>query len=64
MLQVIRVKLYLPNGQYSLLPTARDPRMVTCELSRVCWLRRNQHNRQHMQITRRRGKACQEPRRP
>ena len=44
--------------------TATSPRMVTCELSRVCWLRRNQHNRQHMQITRRRGKACQEPRRP
>ena len=28
--------------------------MVTCELSRVwCWLRRSQHNRQHMQCTRR-----------
>ena len=25
------------------------PRMVTRELSRVCWLRRDQHNRQHMQ---------------
>ena len=25
------------------------PRMVTCELSRVwCWLRRSQHNREHM----------------
>ena len=45
-------------------PYCCPPRMVTCELSRVCWLRRNQHNRQHMQITRRRGKACQEPRRP
>ena len=29
------------------------PRMVTCELSRVCcWLARRQHNRQHMQFTR------------
>jgi len=28
------------------------PRMVTCELSRVCWLKRCQHNMQHMQITR------------
>ena len=28
--------------------------MVTCELSHVwCWLRRSQHNKQHMQFTRR-----------
>ena len=27
--------------------------MVTCELSRVCWLKRRQHNMQHMQVTRR-----------
>ena len=40
------------------------PRMVTCELSRVCWWKRSQHNMQHMQITRRREKACQEPKRP
>ena len=46
------------------LKEVTPPRMVTCELSRVCWLRRNQHNRQHMQITRRREKACQEPKRP
>ena len=33
------------------------PRMVTCELSRVCcWLARCQHNRQHMQFTRVKGK--------
>ena len=32
------------------------PRMVTCELSRVCWLRRRQYNTQHMQFTRRKEK--------
>ena len=42
---------------------APHPRMVTCELSRVCWSKRSQHNMQHMQITRRREKACQEPKR-
>ena len=35
--------------------------MVTCELSRVCWLRRSQHNMQHMQITRRREKGNPSP---
>ena len=35
----------------------QSPRMVTCELSRVCWLKRSQHNMQHMQITRRREKS-------
>ena len=37
------------------------PRMVTCELSRVCWLKQDQHNMQHMQLRRRREQACQEP---
>ena len=35
------------------------PPRVTCELSRVCWLKQRQHNMQHVQITRG-GKACQE----
>ena len=41
------------------------PRMVTCELSRVCcWLRRSQHNTQHMQITRKREKLVKSRTRP
>ena len=52
------------GGGGRLLGFGRHPRMVTCELSRVCWLKRSQHNMQHMQITRRREKACQEPKRP
>ena len=40
------------------------PRMVTCELSRVCWLRPDQHNRQRMQFTRRREKLVKSRRRP
>ena len=30
----------------------QTPRRVTCELSHVCWLKRCQHNMQHMQVTR------------
>ena len=40
------------------------PGMVTCELSHVCWLRRNQHNTQHMQITRKREKLVKSRTRP
>ena len=39
--------------------------MVTCELSRVwCCLRRYQHNMQHMQIKREKGKLVKSRKRP
>ena len=55
-LQLTVMMLCLPNGQYSLLPTARGPRMGTCELSCVVLVGESQHKRQHMQFTRREEK--------
>ena len=44
---------FMAHGSWLWSPTHATPRMVTCGLSRVgCWLRRRQHNMQHMQITR------------
>ena len=41
-----------------------SPHMVTCEVSRVCWLKLRQHNTQHMQITRRGQKLVKSRTRP